>query len=210
MPIQPLIYEVEIRFFAESYDDACDKLPFLEESLNEEESWKSDTYGLELFKSGQLLRIGQGPLIGITRRYLGWKSPDTGEFANIRQEIGEEITNGIENSIILDKLGGCNIIESYTDVINELEKLGHYRFMSFNGVDKFGYHEPLELTVKVMTCPQIKYPLLIELEKTAFTEEEAKKREDELFNLSVDLRLDNLLVKKEPPTLIYESIYGNQ
>ena len=208
MPIQPLIYEVEIRFFTETYEDACDKLPFLEESLNGEESWKSDTYGLELFKSGQLLRIGHAPLTEVTRHYLGWKSPDTGEFANIRQEIGEEITNGIENSSILDKLGGGNIFESLNEVSTELERLGHHNFMSFSGIDKFGYYKPLDLSIKVMACPKLEFPLLVELEKTAATEEKAKKREEELFNLSVDLHIDNLLVKKEPPTLIYESIYG--
>ena len=95
-----LSYEVEVRFYFETYEYACEKLPLLDKSLRTAVWWDTGMYGLDLFRSDQMLRIGD--LVfeeNHKKRYLGWKGPDIGDFANIRSEIDEDITDGIENSI---------------------------------------------------------------------------------------------------------------
>ena len=209
MPNQQLSYEVEIRFRFNSYQDACEKIPFLEKSLKTVDWWDTAMYGLELFHADQMLRIGD--LVyedALKKRYLGWKGPDIGDFANIRIEIDEDVTDGIENSVALTKIGGTEKLLTADGVIDELNRLGYEEFMSFSGKNTTGRYGPLDIGIKLMSCSQLKYPLMVEIEKIASTEEEARQCEKQLYEISNELNLQDRQVKEEPTHLLYESIYG--
>ncbi len=210
MPNPQPPYEVEIRYKFDNYEEACNKIPFLNDRLKDKKTWDSRIYGRALFESGQLLRIGVLYTGDKPVYFLCLKGPDIGSFANIRQEIEEIISDGITGSDILKRLGGKENSGSLDEVIKELNRLGHYEFMSFQGEDAYGYYEPLNVDIKLMSCPALKYPLMVELEKSAASVEEAKKREKELFDLSRDLDIDDLRVREEPPTLLYQAVYGHE
>ena len=123
------LFEVEIRCHFDSPKEAYKVLPFLRSCLQREISWITRYYGLALFKSGQLLRASEVIHQGETRYYLGWKGPDIGGFANIRQQVDEEITVGLVNSTIMRLLGAKEEIETPDVVAGELERLGHHHFM---------------------------------------------------------------------------------
>ena len=203
-------FEVEIRFYFYSYGEAYKKIPFLQACLQNEDTWITTFYGHELFKSGQLLRIGNVYYYEGEKWYLDWKGPDVGEFANIRQELVEDITAGIVNSAILKIIGGNEGSKTPNEVINELHRLGHYEFMLFRGRSNIGRYEPSRIDVKLMFCPMLKYPLMVEFEKTAATEEEAKQCESELLDLSKNLGIQERLVKEEPPTLLYAMTFSEK
>ena len=204
-----LSYEVEIRFYFDSYNTARKKLPFLDESLRTVDWWDTAMYGLELFHADRMLRIGD--LVyedNHKKRYLGWKGPDIGDFANIRSEIDEDVTDGIENSVVLAKIGGIQKFLTADGVIDELSRLRYDKFMSFSGKNTIGRYEPLDIGIKLMSCDQLKYPLMVEIEKIASTEKEARLCEEQLYEISNELNLQDRLVKEEPTHLLYESIYG--
>jgi hypothetical protein len=203
-------FEVEIRCRFDSLEEAYDRLPFLPESLDRRMTWTSTFYGLDMFKSGRLLRLTSDKFDNSgTRYFLGWKGPDIGMFANIRRELDEEITGGIANSEILRQLGSDSKPAGPEEVAEELEKLGHGHFMAFQGNDESGYDEQHEVHVKVMHCPVIEWPLLVELEKSANTEEEARQCENALRSLCGEYNLGEYLVKEEPPTLLYTRVFGD-
>ena len=209
MPNQQLSYEVEIRFYFHSYRDACEKIPFLEKSLKTVDWWDTTIYGLELFHRDQMLRIGD--LVyedDHKKRYLGWKGPDIGDFANIRSEIDEDITDGIKNSIVLAKISGGEKFLTADGVIRELNRLRYEKFMSFSGRNTIGRYEPLDISMKLMSCTQLKFPLMVEIEKIASTEEDAILCEKQLYEISDEWHLRDRLVKEEPTHQLYESIYG--
>ena len=204
-----LSYEVEIRLRFDNYDDACEKLPFLDKSLRAADWWDTGMYGLDLFRSDQMLRIGD--LVfeeNHKKRYLGWKGPDIGDFANIRSEIDEDITDGVENSVVLAKIGGDRKFLTSDGIIEELNRLGHEEFMSFSGKNTLGRYKSLDIGIKLMSCSQLKYPLMVEIEKIASTEEEARQCEKQLTEISSEWDLLDRLIKEEPTHLLYESIYG--
>jgi len=145
-----------------------------------------------------------------TQCYIGWKEPDTGKFANIRQEIVEDITAGIADSTILSFLGGKERIQNKSEAIQELERLGYHRFMSWTGTDLTGYFEPHNINVKLMSCEILRWPFLLEIEKMATTKEEASQFEKELYELSRQLKLERRLVKEEPPTQLYATVFGGK
>ena len=95
------LFEVEIRCQFSHRATADEILPFLDSCLNYEKVWTDTYYGLRLFKSGQVLRISDVAHGCEEKHFLGWKEPDVGEFANIRQELDEEITTEAMNSTIL-------------------------------------------------------------------------------------------------------------
>lgn len=202
-------FEVEIRCRFDTYNQACESLPFLPGCLQRgtSYSWRTGIYGLGVFKSGSLLRAGRVVKAEGARRWLGWKGPDLGSFANIRQEIDEDFSTGITNSLILKRLGGKEHLASPEAVIMELQRLGHHEFMAFGGNDTSGYDDQTEISVKMMNCPSIKWPLMVELEKSAATMAEALKHEHELYKLSQDLNLKGWLVREEPPTLLFSSLF---
>lgn len=204
------MFEVEIRCHFDGQDEAFEVLPFLRDCLQGQSpvSWVTRFFGLPLFKSGQLLRTAEVRQGGV-RWYLGWKGPDTGHFANIRQEIDEEFTNGIVDSSVLKQLGGTERALARNAVLEELDRLGHRQFMSFQGNDLAGHDPELELKVKLMTCPVLKWPLIVELERTADAEEEALRHEEELRQLSRRFGLQTRLVREEPPSLLYGQLYSH-
>ncbi len=207
-----IIFEVEIRCHFENTEEALSLLPFLGPCLQGQDrvSWTTRFYGMVLFKSGALLRQAEVFQNGKTRHYLGWKGPDSGHFANIRQEIDEECTNGIASSAILERLGGNKRLPTRAAVIRELVRLGHSEFMSFHGNDLSGYDETLNVKVKLMNCPVLKWPILVELEKTANTEEEAVLCENYLRELSIRFQLQTRLVREEPPSLLHAQLSSRQ
>lgn len=203
-----ILYEIEIRCRFDNPEEAYENLPFLRSCLQREISWVTRFYGLALFKSGQLLRMSEVVHHGEIRNYLGWKGPDIGAFANIRQEVDEEITSGLINSSIMRRLGSYREMRAPVAVTRELELLGHGQFMSFRGKDLTGYDEQHDVKIKLMTCPELRWPLLVELEKTAGTEKESTQRETELQELSNEFQLHNHLIREEPPSLLYAGLFG--
>jgi adenylate cyclase class IV len=198
-------YEVEIRCHFNNPDEAYRTIPFLQACLKHEMVWYSGIYGEECFKAGRLLRMSKTTIDGETKYCMGWKGEDTGTFANIREEIDEVITNGITISRILEKLGSQNLTMPRNKISAELKKLGHCRFMSWRGADLFGDYKPLDVSMKLMTCRTLKWPVMVEIEKSAKTKEEARVRENELRAFCDRFGLNDRLVREEPPTLLYEA-----
>ena len=204
-PVINAQYEVEIRCHFDSVEEAYNKIPFLRACLKHEMVWASGIYGEEFFKAGRLLRMSKTTIDGETKYFMGWKGKDTGTFANIREEIDEVITNGITISRILEKLGSQNLTMPRNKISAELKKLGHRRFMSWRGADLFGDYKPLDVSMKLMTCRTLKWPVMVEIEKSAKTKEEARVRENELRAFCDRFGLNDRLVREEPPTLLYEA-----
>ncbi|HOJ76949.1 MAG TPA: hypothetical protein PLZ08_01250 [Bacillota bacterium] len=205
----PKQYEVETRFFFNSVEEAFAALPFLESSLTAHSKWQTYHYGLSLYHQDQVLRVGE--LVknnNPTQFFLGWKGVDTGSFANIRAEIDEEITNGITNSAILAMLGGKSTHQSKDDVINELIHLNHSEFMQFSGENRLGFYEPLQLSLKLMSCDSLQYPLLVEIEKSTSDYKLVRSLEAELQAITAKYSLTHRVVHDEPPTLLYKALFG--
>jgi hypothetical protein len=203
-------FEVEIRCHFESQEAAYTVLPFLHDCLQSQSvPWVSRIFGLSVFKSGQLLRVAEVVRHGKSQYYLGWKGPDVGQFANIRREIDEECTHGIVDSAILRKFGADGDAGTPDAAARKLEELGHKEFMSFSGSDLAGYDKSLGVSAKLMVCPVLRWPVLVELEKMASTEQEAIQREAELRELSLGFRLQSRLVREEPPTLLYTGLFAH-
>jgi hypothetical protein len=160
--------------------------------------WYSGIYGEEFFKAGRLLRMSKTTVDGRTEYYMGWKGEDTGTFANIREEIDEVVTNGVTDSRILEKLGSQNTTLSRNKISAELKKLGYQRFMSWRGADLFGDYKPLDVSMKLMTCRTLKWPVLVEIEKSAKSKKEALVRENELSAFCDRFGLNDRLVGKNP------------
>jgi hypothetical protein len=210
MPENDAPFEVEIRCHFDNAEEAYRVLPFIRSCLQREikVSWATRFYGLTLFKSGQLLRAGEAVHHGDIVHFLGWKGPDTGVFANIRQEMDEVITTGIADSAILKLLGGKGRVETPEAAVQELERLGHRMFMSFQGNDLTGYDDQFGVKVKLMSCPVLKWPLLVELEKSTNSQKDAARCEADLERLSNKFHLWDRLVREEPPTLLFAGPAG--
>jgi adenylate cyclase class IV len=202
------MFEVEIRCHFDSLESVHDSLSLFSSCLQHEMIWDSSIYGLGLFKSGRVLRISSVIIDTEAKNYLCLKEKDIGEFANIRQETEEDITNGITNSEILKTLGGAENLKTCGEIIREVEHLGYPPFMSYRGKNLSGYYEPFDIHLKLMHCQVLKWPLLLELEKMAKTEADAKQSESELRELCRLFRLTDRLVKEEPPTLLYNAIFN--
>jgi hypothetical protein len=78
--------------------------------------------------------------------------------------------------------------------------------MSFSGNDYVGLYEPQGFDVKLMYCADIKWPLLVEIEKTAKTREEAAHCEQQLRQFCDRFNLLENKVEEEPPTLLYVNV----
>lgn len=201
------MFEVEIRCHFRDADEAYAALPFLRPNLQRRCVWETSIYGLKLFQSGQLLRTASLVFDKDPQYYLGWKGPDIGQFANIREEIDEEITSGVSESTILKLLGGKECAQNIDDAVRELDRLGYSRFMSFEGVDRSGYYAPYGLSLKLMNCPMLPWPFIVELEKTVNSAQEADRCQQALFDLCSLFQLHDRIVKEEPPTLLYNALF---
>jgi adenylate cyclase class IV len=203
-----ITYEVEIRCRFQNTAEAYQVLPFLKASLDREIDWVTRHYGLELFRAGQLLRMSEVIRDGRLGYFLGWKGEDTGTTANIREEIEEEITSGNNNSGVMKKIGGNYKITVPAAARQELERLGHREFMAFHGHNLLGYDRAQDIATKLMKCPDLSVPCLVELEKTAATPNEAVKRQTELRKLVRKYKLGKRLIREEPPTLLYNQQFN--
>lgn len=199
-------YEVETRVYFNSYDEAFNTLPFLKGCLTKENKWITKTFSMDLFKTDKLLRVSEVEIANTNKFYLGYKEPDLGKTCNIRLELDENITNGIECSEIIRLLGGESKKVSPENLNEILESLGHKEFMVFNGFNLSGKHTELELSLKLMNCAVLEYPLMLEIEKTAISLEDAYSEEKNLLDIVNKFGLSDRIIRKEPPTLLYERL----
>lgn len=200
------LYEVETRVYFNSPEEAYSALPFLKQCLQNKAEWETSMYGIELFRSGKLLRTAAIKVNDVTRAYWGYKEEDLGRFYNIRKELDEEITSGINDSYILQLINGKEQVITGDNAAGVLEGLGYKRFMSFTGKNLTGHYEKFQLDLKLLSCPVLRYPLMLELEKNAETLEEAYLKELELRNFLQEYQLENKALKLEPTTLLYETL----
>ena len=201
-------YEVETRFRFLSPDEVWNILPMFQPYINQEIEWNTIHYGPDLFQTDQILRINHTIRQGKSSSSLGWKEPDQGKSVNIRLETEEDITSGIKNSNILARLSGKKNFESSSAVADELIRLGHPKFMTFSGKNLTGEYQPQGFHLKLMLAsdPPLRYPLLLEIEKTAHSLEEAAEFERELLEFVRLYRLEDRVVREEPPALLYQAL----
>jgi len=210
MPLSNLIYEVEFRCHFDSKEEAFNLIPFLSSCLKIDKVWVDTYYGIDLFKSGQALRISDILSGGDSQHYLTWKGSDTGDFANIRQEIEENITPDIENSTILERFGATKKSYMLVQIASELERLGYTKFMTLQGHNATGIYEPAGINMKLMNCPALKWPLMVEFEITAPNKTEAVRYQSELKALYHKLKLEDYRVAEEPATLLYNQLFTEE
>jgi len=202
---QAVSYEVEIRFCTATAEEAYRLLPFLQASLGDEKSWSTEILGRELYEAGKLLRVGTVPTAAKTHYYLGYKNRDEGQIANIRQEWGEEITNGTADSAILALLEIQDPFATPQALIEGLHQAGHSTFMDFAGVDRLGYDPTHGVQTKLMRCPKILGDqIIVELELAATSLAEAAIAEQKLVQIALDYGIRDRLLHAEPPTLLYQ------
>ncbi|MBU5677078.1 hypothetical protein KQI88_11715 [Alkaliphilus sp. MSJ-5] len=104
-----MLYEIETRVYFNSEDEVFNTLPFLHKCLKKKTEFETKMYDLELFNSGKILRVSNVKDNNTIRSYLGYKESDIGNIFNIfniRNEIDEEITYGINESFILNLIKG--------------------------------------------------------------------------------------------------------
>jgi adenylate cyclase class IV len=205
----PPIYEVETRFRFQSSDEVWNILPIFQPYINQEVEWNTIHYSPTLFQADQILRINHVIKQGKASSLLGWKESDQGISVNIRAEIEEDITKGIKDSNILAQLGGKKSLNTPAAIATELIRLGHPQFMAFSGKNLTGEYEPQEFHLKLMlaSTPAMRWPLLLEVEKTAHSPEEASKFETEIIEFVHRFRLEDRIVREEPPTLLYQALH---
>jgi hypothetical protein len=201
----PNTIEVETRFHFRDRTELFELLPFLSPCFTKTKinRWTTVHYSKALYHRDIILRTGAIIRPEGNRSFLGWKGPDTGSFANIREECDEEITAGIIASRILTSLGGVPSANSPEAVVSDLIRLGHSPFMKFAGENQFGFYESLNLQLKIMSCPMLPWPLMLETEKTARTPAEALELEQDLLTFTGQYGLTDRVVRDEPPTLLY-------
>ena len=198
------IYEVETRFYFDNNEDTFAQLPFLKSCLQRKILWNTTHYGKELHEKDIILRISHATIDNGEIFSLGYKEADTGKLLNVRKEYGEIITEGIKESVIMKILKGRVNMQSPEEVEEELIRLGYSPFMSFEGKSMVGKYEPLNMHFKLMYCKVLEYPLLLEIEKEAKTIDEIRGRADDLNKFIEEYRLEERIVRKEPPTLLYD------
>lgn len=202
-------YEVETRFYFNSEEEVFEKLPFLKEVFKRKVTWETKTLGLEVFKEGKLLRFSEVFEKGERRIYLGYKDRDQGRVCNIRSEVDEDITLGVHRSFVLESVHGESRAVDALNAMEIFEALGYKEFMTFEGKSLLGKYEKEDLAVKLMYCDTLKYPLLLEIEKTAASLEEAFEKEKELEAFVEEYNLKDRMLREEPPTLLYEGLFDS-
>lgn len=204
---EAICFEVETRYWFQDQQEVFTLLPFLAGCFHDSNEWRTVHYGLELFKKDVILRINESRRQGQTQCSLGWKSPDFGEQVNIREELDEDITQGLADSRILALFGVAKRYFVPEEISKELVRLGCPAFMEFTGNNEFGFYAPCGFQLKLMHCAALPYPYMLEIEKTAYDEESALKMEVELRAFTTQHRLTDREVRSEPPTLLYRVCY---
>ena len=201
------IYEIETRFTFQDENEAFKTLPFIKNSFTRKITWQTYHYGIELFKKDIILRITKGQMEQREKIYLGYKNSDCSTSKlNIRKEYEEDITNGVDNSCIMQKIKGNLQHTDLNSIEKELAKLNHKLFMFFFGKSTLGFYEKLNFKLKLMTCDCLEYPFMLEIERETEREQDIKKHEKDILNFVEKYNLGNRLVSKEPPTLLFESL----
>ena len=198
------MYEVETRFFFNSKEEALDLIPILKTCLSTTVEWETAHFGPQLFEKDIILRVSKAIVNGHETITLGYKEADIGNGINVRKEFNEIITNGIGHSKIFSILGGQLSFKNVDEVINEINRLGHSKFMVYKGnnlIGKFG-----NLDFKLMYCNYLKYKLLLEVETEAAGMGEIQYKKQDLIKFINEYALENRMIQKEPPTLLYENI----
>ena len=197
-------YEVEIRAWMDDIPSIWKTMPFLNQLEWKKEKWQTSMFGRKIFEAGELLRISKIGLGTHSKFFLGWKSVDKGNVANIREELGEEITNGIINSTILKTVGLHRTDFRTSDqVVSALAEYDLLPFMTFSGENIVAKDTEKNISFKIMQCNDINFNLLIETEKTAESLDEAFQFEKELIKFARQNKIENRIVHEEPPTLLY-------
>lgn len=199
------IFEVESRFKFKNIEEIFKLVPFTENALEQKVIWEAAHYGLRLFKEDIILRLSSTEFNKNSVESIAYKEADLGRKINVRREYSEIITDDFKESQIVNILGGRTNLKNRSQIIKELEHLGHREFMSFNGESYVGRYEPLNIEIKIMYCNQLKYPLLLEIEKAAVDIKDAQLKSRELLELIEEYRLEQRIITKEPPTLLFES-----
>lgn len=199
-----MLYEIETRVYFNSQEEAFNTLPFLYDCLKKKVEFETRMYGVELFNSGKILRVSDVKDNNTTKVYLGYKERDIGKIYNIRNEIDEEITYGINDSFILEFLGRMKKTVNSRNIYQILNSLGHQQFMSLIGTNITGHYKKLQIDFKLMNCSSLKYPILLEIEKSAETLDEAFRQELKLTDFIHEYKLERRVVKEEPPSLTEE------
>ncbi|QUH26206.1 hypothetical protein [Serpentinicella alkaliphila] len=78
--------------------------------------------------------------------------------------------------------------------------------MSYNGNNIIGKYSNMDF--KLMHCDYLKYRLLLEVEVEAEEIGEIQYKEQDLIRFINEYSLENRMIQKEPPTLLYENIIG--
>jgi len=203
-------YEIEFRCRFETEDEAFRTIPFLQPSLTHTVTWTDAYYGVDVFERGEVLRFSSVIEGDDVRFYLSWKGVDLGAFANLRQEWSEEATDGVAHSEVLAAFANEHGPCARSEIVPALEGAGHHYFMSYAGRSLTGRYELLGINTKLMHCDTLRWPLLVEFEKLAASEDEAHRFEDDLLELCRKYDLEANLVQEEPGTLLYESVFGTR
>jgi len=201
-------YEVEARVAFADDNEAYSRLPFLKDCLKDELHWTTWMFSARLFKADRMLRFSDVVTSSGLKYYIGLKEPDVGRFCNIRIEVDEDITDGLQDSAILNTLG-IDLNGGTINRQNIFQIFGSYGFdqlVEFHGHSLVGKGKGkgrgLDLSFKLMHCSELKYPLMLEFEKTAYSRQEASQLEKEIEQFADDHNLKNILVRTEPPALI--------
>lgn len=201
-----MVYEVETRVYFNDYNECFNILPWIKDILTKKVEFKTIMYGSELFDAGYILRISKINVEGIGKVILGYKEKDCGQGFNIRKEVEEELFNDKVVSKILEEFYD---VTKYVDIHNidsTLVQLGYESFIVLTGINLVGIYEELDIELKLMKCNELKYPILLEIEKTAKTIEEAMKLEQDLNIFITKYNLHNRVVKLEPPYLLIREL----
>lgn len=201
-----LHYEVETRVYFESYEEALDKAVFLKDCLKREVDWTTYMFGPELYKSGRLLRMSRVEGKNHRKFWLGYKDKDIGKLYNVRAELDENITGGVQCSEVLKASCGGDYPVSPENVFELLEKLGHKQFMAFSGKNFVGEFEGFSL--KLMNCEVLKHKWLLEIEMGSADVDGAHSKEKELKSFADRWKMQDRIVMEEPPALLFEAIYS--
>ena len=78
--------------------------------------------------------------------------------------------------------------------------------MEFTGENRFGFYKPLNLHLKLMSCPVLAHAFMLKIEKTAVTDDEALGPEQELMAFTRQYRPEDRVARDEPTTLLYRTL----
>lgn len=198
------MYEIESRVFFLSEKEVFERLPFLKNILNYRIDWETSMLGIELFKDDRIFRFSKVQNHSGLKIFIGYKEQDIGRTCNIRAEIDEEITQGYENSKILQLLkidAPVLLPENFLEAIGEV---GYNSYMSFSGYSLLGKHK--ELSLKLMFCKDIEYHILLEIETSAESLTKAYDSEKTVTDFILKHKLNHRIIAEEPTTLLYKTV----